>query len=139
MLAANSLNIETAQDTFNNWYTVKKSKKNKRRNKEKMECQDEIDSTATVQVSSDKLGTLIDQNDYVLKNKSKKKKKSHRRLEEDLSNSMKTLHTESPDKHFAMDDMLHGVLDYSKKIQKEKNRQKKNELKKKSKKRKNAE
>lgn len=134
---------ETAQDTFNDWYSVKKSKKHKKRNKGKSakanqtqsnENTNTMDTASPSTPDSTRLEALVETGDYVIKNKSKKKKKTHRRIDEDLSKSMNSLQTESPPKNFDMDSMLNGVLDYSKAIKKEKHRKEKNELKKKSKK-----
>lgn len=137
------MNTETAQDTFNEWYTVKKNKKHKKPQKEKsnsmqQDVMDEIANNHAPELSNsiefEQLEALVDQGDYIIKSKSKKKKKKKRQMEEELSNSMKSLQTESSAKNFDMDNVLHSVLDYSKAIKKEKNRMQKNEQKKKSKK-----
>lgn len=135
-MLANKLDVETAQNTFKDWYTVKKSKKSKRRKKEKVKTVQCEKRTTALSTSSDteRLNALIDEGDYVIKIKSKKKKKTKRRLEDELSNSMKRLQTDSPTRNFDMDNVLHGILDYSKAIKKEKNRKQKNKTKKKSKK-----
>lgn len=143
-ILAKSLNTATAQDTFNEWYTVKKNKKHKKqktKDKSNSMHQDVIDEIVNNDapilpnsIEFEQLEALVDQGDYIIKNKSKKKKKRQRLMEEELSKSMKSLQTESPSKWFDMDNMLYGVLDCSKAIKKEKNRQQKNERKKSSKK-----
>lgn len=99
---------------------------------------DEIANNHALELSDsikfEQLEALVDQGDYIIKSKSKKKKKKKRQMEEELSSSMKSLQTESSAKNFDMDNMLHGVIEYSKAIKKEKNRIKKREHKKNSKK-----
>lgn len=137
------MNTETAQDTFNEWYTVKKNKKHKKQKKEKSDTmqQDVTDKMANndgpMLSNSIEFERLVDQGDYIIKSQSKKKKKKQRKMEEELSKSMKSLKTESSAKSFDMDSMLNGVLDYSKAIKKETNRKQKNKLRKNPKKSKN--
>lgn len=132
-ILTNSLNSKTARDTFNEWYTVKKNKKHKKSKEEKLNSMQQ-DIMVPDSIEFEQLEALVDQGDYIIKNKSKKKKKKQRQMEEDLSKSMKSLQTETSAKNFDMDNMLHSVLDYSKAIKKEKNRKQKNELNGKSKK-----
>lgn len=77
MLKGKILSAETAQDVFKAWIQVKRKHKNRSQAK------------STEKISSN----LLNQEDYQLQHTSKKKKKEHRKLDEELSKSLSSLRT----------------------------------------------
>lgn len=86
---------DSAQEVFKDWIEVDTVKKIEKKLKKK-KIDSPLQSTETLSPDSEKLATLLNQCDYVVKYKSKKKKKRHRALDEDLANSLNGLQTISP-------------------------------------------
>lgn len=140
--ANNNFNRDNAQDVFKDWVqvdeTTKKGKRKKKHQSKKLNQSsvvadnsmvDTPSNTTPITPDSEFLATLINQDDYVIKYKSKKKKKQHRALDEDLAQSISNLKTNGT----AKESILHEIQGTSKTIKKEKQR---NGLKKKKKNRK---
>lgn len=138
-----SFNTDTAQDVFKDWVQVdekKSQRKKKKQNKSadtnivaesSKDTVDNADCTTPITPDSEHLATLLNQSDYVVKFKSKKKKKRHRALDEDLAESLnRSLSTSSPVKE--PETPIHKIQDSSKAIKK---KRKKNRAEKKKKKR----
>lgn len=122
---SNNFDINAAQEGFKDWVKVDTNKKKKRKAAAAAAAPIEL---AVTSPDTEKLATLLDQNDYVVKYKSRKKKRRHRAIDEDLATSLsKCLSTTQSD------DNLHGILDASsvikkkntKKVEKKKNGKKK--------------
>lgn len=120
---SNNFDINAAQEGFKDWVKVDKSKKKKQKTAAAAPIEVAVTSPDT-----EKLATLLNQNDYVVKYKSRKKKRRHKAIDEDLATSLsKCLSTTQSD------DNLHGILDASsvikkknkKKVEKKKNGKKK--------------
>lgn len=93
MLKKSLINTNTAQDVFNDWIRVTKKRKDKKHKKEKKILNTYEDSAKTTDNSpeSNKLASLLSEDDYKIKYKSKKHKKQQRDRDEDLAKSFSTL------------------------------------------------
>lgn len=127
MLGKMSISTETAQDIFKDWITVKKKRKNRKEKKTKTieadtnisathNTNDQAESSLPKTPESDTCNGLIDQNDYKINNKSRKKKRQHRERDEDLAESLSKLKTGETSLHSSS---LRGVCNSSKAIKKE--------------------
>lgn len=86
---------DTATEVFKGWIEVDTEKKGLKKKKKNSEAP--LGPTETLSPDSEKLAALLDQSDYVVRYKSKKKKKRHRALDLDLANSLGGLKTSASD------------------------------------------
>lgn len=115
---SNNLDTNAAQEMFKDWVAVDTRKKKK---KPKIKTASSTEVTAT-SPDSEKLAELLNQSDYVVKYKSKKKKRRHKALDEALATSLSLclnttqISDATPPTNF--DDKLHGILQSSSVIKK---------------------
>lgn len=126
----NNFDISAAQEGFKDWIQVGASKK------KAVKAPTVTDHTAT-SPDTEKLAALLDESDYVVKYKSRKKKRRHKAIDEDLATTLsKCLTTKA-----SIDDKLHGInavssvikkkksqKDGVEKVKKKKNRKRKTDL-----------
>lgn len=126
---SHNFDSNVAQEVFKDWVEVDTDKKKKRKVKPAIPCEPTVTSP-----DSEKLATLLNESDYVVKYKSKKKKRRHKALDEDLATSLsKCLSTSHTLTGESDDNKLHGILNTStvikkkgtKKVEKKKSKKKK--------------
>lgn len=133
---SNNFDSNAAQEVFKDWVEVDTGKK--KNLKKKTTTANEITVTSP---DSEKLATLLDQNDYVVKYKSRKKKRRHKAIDEDLATALsKCLNTtqssDTTTQSMNSDEKLHGILESSSVIKKKKSTKKVEKMKTNKKKRK---
>lgn len=133
---SNNLDTDAAQEMFKDWVAVDTRKKKK---KPKIKSATSTEVTAT-SPDSEKLAELLNQSDYVVKYKSKKKKRRHKALDEALATSLSlclnTTQISDATPPTKFNDKLHGILQSSSVIKKkstEKVEKKRNKKKRKTK------
>lgn len=115
---SNNFDTNAAQEMFKDWVTVDTHKK-KKKPKIKTATTNEITVTSP---DSEKLADLLNQSDYVVKYKSKKKKRRHKALDEELATSLSlclnTTNISDATQTTESDNKLHGILQSSSVIKK---------------------
>lgn len=114
---SNNFDSNAAQEVFKDW--VKVDTRKKKKHKIKTAATHEI---AVTSPDSEKLATLLNHNDYVVKYQSKKKKRKHKAIDEDLATSLSkclsTTQSSDATQTTKSDEKLRGVLESSSVIKK---------------------